>query len=128
MGGELFDALREQFRIIDSDNTGYISEIRWLRAWANQVRSNRFELDFVRRFVESFARCQESTNMKVLLQCEYVTKFPVVFRRVTSWKKHAQIAVSLRKAEEEWQKDRAIRELTGKVDQIKKIMAPSAPR
>lgn len=163
--GELFDALRAQFRIIDSDNTGfmslekarrmnmilsphisltdldndvtvlfraaeagdYISELRWLRAWASQVRSNGFELDFVRRFVESFARCAENIDMKVLLQCEYVTKFPTVFHRVTSWKNHAQATVAIRLAEEEWQKDRAIRELTGKVDKIKNLMAGRIP-
>ena len=101
----LFDRLRAQFRIIDADNSGYItmeqckrinilldphlslidvecdvsklfqvaeienhiSEIRWLQAWAKQVRTHNYSLTFVK--------------VTYLLSYEYLSIFPCILSR-----------------------------------------------
>lgn len=140
---ELFDKLREQFRIIDSNKTGYItkdkarrvnvllspnvsvididddveqlfdhfdaepiSEMAWLRAWANSVKIRNYDLALVEKFCRSFDDMNKNTDLEAVLSSNYVDKFGMqTLSGVMKWKYRAKRAVkeqeALKQREEE---------------------------
>ena len=124
---QLFDRLREQFRMIDSDRSGYItrqkafrinmllaphvsldeihqdvnilfdyvdadyvSELQWLRSWANSVIQQNYDLQHVQEFIESFDYMNENTDFEAILSSDYVSQIGLnVFSKMMKWKLRA---------------------------------------
>ena len=124
---KLFDRLRKQFRMIDSDRSGYItrekafrinmllaphvsfdeihqdvnilfdyvdadyvSELQWLRSWANSVIQQNYDLQHVQEFIESFDYMNENTDFEAILSSDYVSQIGLnVFSKMMKWKLRA---------------------------------------
>merc|ERR1712096_575837 len=75
----------------------HISEIHWLQSWAKQVRKNHYHLGFVQDFVDSFDKMDRDTNMRHVLESDYLCKVGVqVLCGMMKWKDSAIKKIAMR--------------------------------